>query len=77
MCQDLRGGGSFKLSFVHRSFLRLIVKKNYENWSILAEIITKNGPLIKIVYVEAVHCQLAVLSCLLVCFGNNLMGKYN
>jgi len=36
----MKGGGSFKSSFIHRSFLNFTVKK-YENWSTVAEVIAK------------------------------------
>jgi len=40
---DLRGGGSYKSVFLHRSFLNLTLKK-YENWSTFAfaEVVIKN-----------------------------------
>ena len=38
---DLRGGGSCNSVFLHRSFLNLAVKKNYENRSTVAEVIIK------------------------------------
>jgi len=42
---DLRGGGSFNSTFIHRSFLNLTVKNN-GNQSTVAEVIIKiSGPL--------------------------------
>jgi len=38
---DLRGGGSYNSVFLHRSFLNLTVKKNYENWSTFVEVVIK------------------------------------
>jgi len=40
VAKDLRGGGSFNLSFLCRSFLNLRLE-NY--WSILAKVIAKTG----------------------------------
>jgi len=43
---DLRGGGSFNSSFLHRSLAKFSSEKNYDNRSAFADVIVK----IKVVY---------------------------
>jgi len=56
---DLRGGDSFNSSFLCRSYLNLIVKKNYENWSTSNKVLPfgARGPVTMTHHVDCQMCH--------------------